>query len=206
MAMICTRFDSKAVRTLSWVGLGQRIGIRRSSNIGVHLRKKHKATTRLLRCLHTSKMITCPHVLRPMVNLTFPFVRTSEFDIPSRSLYCTSIVAARTFVRFREMRIKTIRNQTRTMQTLPNNVKAPGDRDIENHLRRLKIPFRNGYTSIVAPCPTCKSLNIEEPGTRDTKTWNMFINKMTGKFICKKCGQSGVWNEIKVFVVRVFHI
>jgi len=25
----------------------------------------------------------------------------------------------------------------------------------------------------------------------------LFINKMTGKFVCKKCGHSGLWNEIK---------
>ena len=156
-------------------------------------------------CVNGSNMISLRQSSRNMVSSRkmmswlYPFATVVKFDILRRNVLCPNITrTAHTFVDINKTTIKKISNQKRKLQTLPNTVKTPGDREIENHLRRLKLPFRNGYTSIVAPCPTCKMLNIEDQGTRDSKTWNMFINKMTGKFICKKCGHSGLWSDIKV--------
>ena len=88
--------------------------------------------------------------------------------------------------------------QKRTIKTLPGQISGPSDKEIENFLRRFKIPYRNGYTSIVAPCQNCKILGFDENAKTDNKNWSLFINKMTGRFICKKCGNSGAWHEIKV--------
>ena len=163
-------------------------------------------------CVNAPKMINFPLISRKiassrkMMSWICPFATVVKFDISRRNISCRSIIAAHTFDDFNGMKVKKVNIQKRALQTLPNSVKTPGDREIENHLRRLRLPFRNGYTSVVAPCPTCKMLNIEEQGTRDSKTWNLFINKMTGKFICKKCGHSGLWNEIKVIVILTMMI
>ena len=94
---------------------------------------------------------------------------------------------------------KTIRSLcSRNFNTLPQSTNIPNDKEIEEHLRRSRIPFKNGYTSIIAPCPACKSLDTSDAQKKDGKNWNLFINKTTGRFICKKCAHSGSWNEIKV--------
>ena len=183
--------DSMAARKLGCVNLGQRNGIRCHLNgrfqvdVFNSYGKQHRMAAWLLNVSTTMNYL---QVARTMVSWTRPFPALSDVDIG----------ITRAPFDYRKRRVKTLNNLKKSIQTLPNSIKGPGDRDIENHLRRLKLPFRNGYTSIVAPCPTCRFLNIEEPGVRDSRSWNLFINKMTGKFICKKCGHSGLWNEIKV--------
>ena len=183
--------DSMAARKLGCVNLGQRNGTRCYLNgrfpadVFYSNGKQYRIASWLL---NVSKTINYIQVARTMVSWTRP--------LPALPGVFNGIT--RTPFDYRKTRIKTFKNHTKSIQTLPNSIKGPGDRDIENHLRRLKLPFRNGYTSIVAPCPTCRFMNVEEAGTRESRSWNLFINKMTGKFVCKKCGHSGLWNEIKV--------
>ena len=87
---------------------------------------------------------------------------------------------------------------SRSFNTLQQSTNIPNDKEIEEHLKRNRIPFKNGYTSIIAPCPACRSLDTSDGQKKDGKNWNLFINKTTGRFICKKCAHSGSWNEIKV--------
>ena len=199
MAIKLARFDLRSTKKFGFSrALGLNDGISREhAQTSVACRWLKRRSLRTFSNIEANKVITGPQNLqiRLLQDCKYPRHLAVGRNL-GRFSCCRSVISTtRPFIDSRETRKKRLQ---RSMQTLPNTVKVPADREIENHLRRQKIPFKNGYTSLVAPCPTCKSLNIEEPGIRDNKTWNMYVNKMTGKFICKKCGQSGAWNEIKV--------
>ena len=201
MAIRCPLFDFRATKIL-WTGLG-----RRDFKVQLKEPTSHFTEGRCrvsdVRCLHSrdSKCRNASQLRSQTIGSARCYLSRFHEHNVSRKIFlrCISTFSRPCFGSRKFIRSVVDISLQRSIQTLSTNVKFPGDRDIENYLKRLKIPFKNGYTSIVATCPTCKSLKMEETERPDNRHWNLFINKTTGKFICKKCGHSGAWNEIKVF-------
>ncbi len=91
--------------------------------------------------------------------------------------------------------------QTRAFTT-SSLLAAPKTLSIEQFLLKKKIPYKNGYTSLVLPCRSCE----KEKGARqdNAEQWSLFVNKTTGRFICKSCGNSGPWNSLQVDKPSIF--
>eukprot|EP00795_Rhopilema_esculentum_P011654 gene11654-21901_t len=168
-------------------------------------------TTSGIFCKGVAKTIIHPRAYR-LVSCTWRDQKTFLLPKQTRKISCTNKCSGfwlnssrknddkKNFKAFSWLRLpqRLSKWQKRTIKTLPGHISGPSDKEIENFLRRFKIPYRNGYTSIVAPCQNCKILGFDDNAKADNKNWSLFINRTTGRFICKKCGNSGAWHEIKV--------
>ncbi len=91
---------------------------------------------------------------------------------------------------------------SRQFRFFPHNSSSPKNKTIEQYLASRKIPHKSGYTSIMLPCTFCGVKESDKTSKIDleaaSEQWSLFVNKTTGRFICKNCGQSGAWNDLKV--------
>ena len=61
---------------------------------------------------------------------------------------------------------------------------------VQDILSKYKIPYDKGHATIIATCPnSCK--------LADTNEKCVYINKVTGSFVCKRCEKRGQWQQTK---------
>lgn len=180
-------------------GWGQRVGM-----TGLKVTRNIRTKNAFLQDRNKDELITESGFVRSCSSdkLAFGQICSAKLQGNARFNQKRTVSSLHTFSRYAVLNDKnttrTIALRPRNFNTLPQNANFPDDKEIEDHLKRNRVPFKNGYTSIIAPCPACKSLDRSDAQRKDGKNWNLFINKTTGRFICKKCAHSGSWNEIKV--------
>ncbi|KAL1117057.1 hypothetical protein AAG570_004385 [Ranatra chinensis] len=80
----------------------------------------------------------------------------------------------------------------RRLQTLcPDKAVFVSVTQIKNCLTSSSLLYEEGYTCLQLECPVCK------PGEL-----SMYINKISGFFICKNCKSSGDWNTMEQALVK----
>lgn len=57
-------------------------------------------------------------------------------------------------------------------------------------LSKYKIPYDKGHATIIATCPSSCRL-------ADSSEKCVYINKVTGSFVCKRCEKRGQWQDTK---------
>ncbi|CAG0890142.1 unnamed protein product [Darwinula stevensoni] len=70
--------------------------------------------------------------------------------------------------------------------------KAVGLSSIKEFLSQSMLPYKEGFTCLIVDCPVC---NLGKGKKKSGETFPLYINNLTGMWMCPSCQLNGSWND-----------